>query len=265
MSRGLLPKSILEDIARRVPDVVPLRVRALQLNPDIISASFPKDSGVQEAAVCFHDVTNTLCEARYALHEYHANKVYYREDCQPPKEDEALFMERFYLDDTALRLYSAGEHLANAIRLMLDLTEDDLKPYKGKFKSRQAVVGKFLMTKRSDLKISKTIAALASSEKEKTCWQKAMNYRDLWVHEQPPLVHGTGIVYQRRKRWDISEDGSATLRIGGGDAPLYSVKNLADFIEPAFGEFVETVNDCLEYYTNLVAGGSSSNSAEESG
>ena len=260
MSRGLLPKSILEGIACQVPDVVALQIRARQLDPGIISASFPKDSGVQEAAVCFHNVANTLWEARHALYEYHANRIYYREYRQPPKKDVAPFMERFYLDDTALRLYSAGEHLANAIRLMLDLTENDLKPYEAQFKSRQAVIGKFLMTKRSDLRISKAIAALASSES----WEKAMKYRNLWVHEQPPLVHGTGIVYQRRKRWDISEDGSATLRIGGGDVPLYSVKDLADFIEPAFGKFVETVNDCLEYYMNLVAGGSGSNSADGS-
>lgn len=262
MSRGPLPQSILEDIGRRVPDVVPLQVRALQLSPDIISASFPKESGVPVAAVCFHDVANTLCEARHALHEYHANGIYYCEHCQPPKKDAALFMEKFYLDDAALRLYSAGEHLANAICFMLDLTGDDLRPYRAKFRSLQGVVGKFLVAKRSDLRISKAVAGLASSKS----WQKAMEYRDLWVHKQPPPVHGAGIVYQRRKRWDISEDGRvATLPIGGGDAPLYSVKNLADFIEPAFTKFVETVNDCLEYYTNLVAGGSGPNSAEQSG
>ncbi|MCK5843106.1 MAG: hypothetical protein KAG97_00275 [Victivallales bacterium] len=50
---------------------------------------------------------------------------------------------KFYLDDVALRLYAAAEHLANGIISMLEIDESDIidEKKKDRLLSRQSVLG----------------------------------------------------------------------------------------------------------------------------
>jgi len=106
----------------------------LSLNPDFLSLSSPRDTDFPIASVCFHDALHTLQEATYALSEVFAHRIWYLEKKDHPDKMCATFFGRFYADDAALRLYSAGEHLANGIIMMLEITDEDLKPYKVKGK-----------------------------------------------------------------------------------------------------------------------------------
>lgn len=136
MSRGLLGDEVLSELAKELPDLTKLVETVLSLLPGFIPVHFPPESSVPVAAVCLHDAKSTVEEARYAFHEVLAHRKWYLEKRETPKEDAATFFGRFYLDDTALRLYSAGEHLANAIVYMLGITKQDLEPYQNKTRPR---------------------------------------------------------------------------------------------------------------------------------
>lgn len=155
---------------------------------------------------------------------------------EPANEMAAVFFGRFYADDTALRLYSAGEHLAEAIIFMLEISDQQLKKYKRPQRSQQSVVGHFLAEEEPHHPIMRAVLKLSQSKE----WRDTNKYRNNWVHEQPPTVEGLGIVYKRVKRWQVAEGEMGTKKrkissmvIGGGDEPEYSVADLLRFIQPA--------------------------------
>ena len=130
MSRGWLEGSELERVSQEIPKLSYFQEKVIDLSPDFISISFAPESNIPEASVCLQDAVHTFREARYALYEVFAHKVWYLEKKDPPDEKTAIFFRRFYIDDAALRLYSAGEHLANGIINMLEIKYSDLKDFK---------------------------------------------------------------------------------------------------------------------------------------
>jgi hypothetical protein len=246
MSRGELDNATLASISGQLPSIEDLEKTVLSLSPDLISARFKPKSSVPRASVCLQDAVNALAEARYALHEALAHKIWYLEKAKQKDEFAATFFTRFYADDVALRLYSAGEHLANAIVDMLEIEEEELKPYKKRTISRQATVGCYLCSEKPTHPVTVAISGLDKS----TEWKDTRNYRDGWVHKQPPLMRGMGIVYRRDKqRWQISDGGKRReLHFGGGDEPEYSTEDLLGFIQPALSQFAATCNDVVQFY-----------------
>jgi hypothetical protein len=250
MSRGLLDNSILFKISQELPDLENLSKAALSLSPDFISLKFSPESLIPVAAVCLEDTLHALSEARYALHECFAHQIWYKEKSEPPNEAAAVFFGRFYADDTALRLYSSGEHLANAIIFMLEISDRQLEPYRENRVSQQSIVGNFLVREEPNHPITKAVLRLPQSKE----WRKTIEYRSTWVHEQPPTVKGLGIVYNRNKRWQLSKTGkSFALGIGGGDEPEYSsVDDLLRFIQPALFLFTDIFTLVVQFYIELL-------------
>lgn len=245
----ILDEATLQHIDQQLPDLSNVQGIVLGLAPDFISMKFDPDNYVPVAAVCIQDTLNSVAEARYALHETLANLIRYREKRQPADEYAAVFLGKFYVDDAALRLYSAGEHLANAIILMLEIEDEQLKPYEQKRTSQQSIVAAFLRKEARTHPVTPIILKLGKSSN----WNKAINYRNTWVHDQPPTVHGTGIVYKRYRRWKASEGGeSYSLGIGGGDEPQYSVDDILGFVQPALFEFVETLEGIVQQYLEIL-------------
>jgi hypothetical protein len=253
MSRGLLDDATLESISQQIPSIEDLEESVVQLSPDFISIKFKLKSTIPAAAVCLQDAVNTLAEARYALIEALAHKIWYSEKAEP-KNDTAnslasVFFTRFYTDDIALRLHSAGEHLAEAIVDMLEIGKQELKPYEKRRVSRQSIVGNYLRKEKPTHQITMAILSLADSSE----WQDTIKYRDEWVHSQPPLIKGLGIVYKRGQRWKLSETGNGNeLGLGGGDEPEYSVEDLLRFIQPALSKFIDTSNAVVQFYIELL-------------
>jgi len=121
-------------------------------------------------------------EATYAFHEILAHRKWYLEKREAPNELTAIFFSKFYADDVALRLYSAGEHLANALLFMLEVSKHDLDRYKKKNRiSLQVVVGHYLINEYPNDPVTKAILKLVKSKG----WLKTIKYRNDWVHNQP--------------------------------------------------------------------------------
>ena len=234
-------------ISQNLPEIEKLQKIVASLEPDFISMKFHPDSAIPEAAVCLRDAFDTLREARYALREAYANKIWHLEILNPPDEIGAIIYSRFYLDDVALRLYSAGEHLAKAIIGMLEIKYPALEPYKKNRISLQSIVGHFLVANKPDHPITQEVIKLAKSEE----WDKTKSYRDSWVHEQPPTIKGLGMVFKRGKRWKAKEN-YWEIPLGDGDDPDYSVEDLFMFIKPALFIFTETLENVLLYYIELL-------------
>ena len=123
---------------------------------------FPPGSKIPIAAVCLQDVTSTLQEVKHALFEALAYILWYRERKNPPNEHLAIFFGRFYADDATLRLYAAGEHLAEAIVCMLEIDKESLRKYRKTGRpddqgSQQSAVGKVLKAEMSSHPITGAI------------------------------------------------------------------------------------------------------------
>jgi hypothetical protein len=250
MSRGKLDSATTALVSQQLPPIEELRRTASAFSPDIIAAQFGPDSTMPDAAVCLQDAVNTLAEARYALSEALAHKIWYLEKAEQKDEFAAVFFRRFYADDAALRLYSAGEHLANAVTTMLEIEEKELKPHKKGKTSRQAIVGCYLGTEKPNHPVTAAISILDKLPE----WKNTRKYRGDWVHSQPALLKGTGIVYKRHKRrWQISLDGKhRELHFGGGDEPEYSIEDLLSYVQPALSKFAETCNTVVQFYVGLL-------------
>jgi hypothetical protein len=254
LSRKELDIQTLQRIGEKLPDLDNLKKMIMPLAPDFISSSFEPDSMVPVAAVCLRDALDTLYAARYALHEVYAHQIAYLEQADEPNEGVAAFFGRYYADDLALRLYAASEHLAFAISAMLQISSAEIEPFLNK-KGRASyaiVVGKYLADIKPDHPITSSVLALARLPE----WRKTMRYRNDWVHQQPPLVNGLGIAWQRRKRWEVVDqpDGSKIrmLNFGGGDPAEYSVEDLLAFMKPALEQFARTLANVSEHYIDLI-------------
>jgi hypothetical protein len=213
-------------------------------------------SGIPLAAVCLNDAYYMVAEARYALLEGFRNVEHYRGK-QPSNGLTAAWMGQYYASDVALRLYAAGEHLANAIMQMLKIDRLELKRYeKGGKKGRashQAVVARFLKAQMPSHSISTAVDNLGMS----VAWAKTVEYRNLWVHAQPPLISGMGLAYQRGKKYwsEFTDIGSRgyELRIGGGDKPELSVDELLEGVREASCTFMDAFVTVGECYNAILA------------
>jgi hypothetical protein len=238
----------LKAMIEQLPSVENLQKTVLQLSPDLISIKLSPGNRIPEAAVCLQDAINVIAEAHYALRKALGNRIEYTKQVDQRDQIAALYFTRFYADDVALRLYAAGEHLAAAIVDMLEINQENLTRYK-KTVSRQAIVGKYLATEKPNHPITVAVLSLAKSPE----WEQAIKYRGDWVHNQPPLVKGLGIVYKRGQRWKLSETGNEyTLGFGGGDPPEVSVDDLLKSFHKALVEFITTSNAIVQFYVELL-------------
>jgi hypothetical protein len=238
---NFIDKETYKLASQQLPSINLLRQRIGFLAPDLISIKFKPDSKFPIGTVCFQDASKTLCEARYALLEAMAHKVWYLEKVNPRDEDNATFFARFYSDDAALRLYSAAEHLAKAVVFILDVDNKKLK--QTRTGSRFTSVRKILIKTHPNHIITKRLDELYHSKE----WKTTIKYRNDWVHSQPPIVDGTGMVFERKNRWLISGNISK-MGLGAGDSPKYSVDDLLGFVKPALFQFTEKLTHIVEYY-----------------
>lgn len=248
--KGILTEAELQEVDARLPDVLSFQGRTAVLSPDWMSIYFPPDSDVPVAAACLIDLGGTLWAANYALYQCLAHGIHLRKGESPHAESEAILLEKYYADDMAQRLYSAGEHLANAIVFMLAISDADLEPFRARRTSLQAIVTAFLTSQRQDHPITMAVRELGASAD----WNAAMNYRGDWVHSQPPLVSGLGLQYRRERRWQTSLDGNLrSIALGATDTPHHTINDIKAFFERALRQFLALSVVCLDYYERLLS------------
>lgn len=251
MSRDKLDKEMAAKLEEQLPNVQGVRTQALGFRPDMISLGFPLGSTIPIAAVCLQDSTSTLQAVRYALLEALAHLYHYRERVSPSDERGAAFFGRFYVDDAALRLYAASEHLAEAVTAMLEIKTKDLEPFAKRGQtnegSRQRLVGKFLLKTRPDHPISIGVRNLIETKE----WLATIDYRNQWVHSKPPIVKGLGIEYERRNRLEVTEH-TIGISVGGGDEASYCIDELVELARLASFALVELTDIVNKWYANFL-------------
>jgi hypothetical protein len=249
MSGFILNEKSIERVHAELPVIGELQRTIQCLMPDFISSQYDPDSEIPVAAVCLNDSVETIFEIWHALHEYFSYRIECLENLEPPDEVSFAFYGRIYLDDTAMRLYSAAEHLANAVVCMLEISDAQLKNYENGRVSLQSKVGNFLVKEMATHSLTLCLSSLAKSSE----WQKAIIYRNKVVHEQPPTISDSGIVYKRRKRWKLSTSGkSYELGIGGGDEAEYSLDQVLAFLQPSVYLFADALNSVTNYYISML-------------
>jgi len=253
LSGFILDDETLDKISEQLPNFEGLAKTIFKFAPDFISVKCPVNSNIPIAAVCLQDMINTLLSVRFALHEYHANRIWYQEKSTPPNEPFALVMMKYYIDDATARLYATGEHLANAIICMLDINDSQLEPYRKDRTSQQSIVGHYLAKELPDSPITHAIINLAKSKE----WSKSIEYRNEWVHDQPPSIEGLGVVYRRKKRWVTKDEGNGkvthTLGLGSGDGAEFSVDEIIGFVQPATFGFAKACDEVVSFYIKILA------------
>jgi len=231
------------EIESKLPKVVDIQTRLL-LPIEFISLKSGWESRLDEAAVCLRDASEVACDAVYALRQAHANLIWFREDApDAPQEINACNFCKFYIDDVALRLYASAEHVRNFIIGFLDIQKSSLKPFRKRGFSKLDIVRGYLHKEMPSHAISIAIEGLLFDEN----WKKIIEYRNTWVHKQPPLIKGLGIVYERKGRWTKS-DNSYKLGFGGGDKPKFTVDELLENVSFATHALINLLTDL----TNLL-------------
>jgi hypothetical protein len=252
LSGFILDNEMLDQISGRLPDLENIAKTIFKFSPDFISVKCPVNSNIPIASVCLQDMVNTLLGVRIALHEYHAHRIWYREKSEPSNEPLAIVMMRYYIDDATARLYAAGEHLANATICMLDIDDSQLEPYRKDRTSQQSIVGHYLARELPKSPVTHAVINLAKSEE----WAKTIEYRNEWVHEQPPSIKGLGVVYMRKRRWVTKDEGNGkvthTLGLGGGDGAEFSVDEIMGFVQPATFKFVKVCDEIVSFYIKIL-------------
>jgi hypothetical protein len=223
------------EINAKLPNAAEIQERLL-LPVDLIAIKAGPRKMLDVATVCLRDASEVAWEVVYALEQAYASLVWFREEHpNAPLEKEACVLGKFYTDDAALRLYAAAEHIANFILKFLEIEKSVLKRYEEKNASRAQVIGKYLTAEMPAHAITVAVKDLLAEEN----WGRVMHYRNIWVHEQPPLIEGVGIVYERRKRWTKTEYGY--VGIGNSDKPQYTVDYLLEMVSSASHAFMKAL------------------------
>ena len=237
-------------IEEKLPQLDFVVSAVLRLSPDLVSIKFSPNSSIPVASICFRDAVDLLCDVKFALFEAFAHKVWFENYEAESNRWVGIHFARFFADDSALRLYSAGEHLAAGLINMLEISKKQLAKC-GKQKRinlKLARVAQHLWAERPDDEISKSLQRLITSKD----WNATLEYRNKWVHNQPPLISGVGIVYERRNRWIVSDDAIA-VTFGGGDKPHHSVEELLGSVQRSTLLFSKVVREVVSLYVELLS------------
>ena len=250
--RGLLSTKKLEEISNLLPALDNRFGLATFQEPGVDIQDLDRRSTLGVALVCLNDAGQRFYQTRIALHEAFACLSWYREESpKAPLELQAIALGKFYADYAALLLYAIREDIATFITYFLGI-DADLKQYlidpqivyklEGmKVSSNAAKIGIYMRDKFPDHSITKAILWLHSNRH----WKKAIEYRNLWVHEKPPIIYGLGIEYDRESRVEESDDGKKSIGLGGGSKAKYTVDQLLEIVLSATFALAKTLSELV--------------------
>ncbi|MCB0197066.1 MAG: hypothetical protein KDJ65_34275 [Anaerolineae bacterium] len=230
--RGQLSEERLEEIN----DKLPVLDRRLHLatfqGPGVDINDLINEENIGVAIVCLSDAGHRFAATRLALHEAYACLIWYREDSpNAPREMTSVFLSKFYVDYATLFLYAIGEDIAAFIisflgieSVIIDYLErPEVKQELSdkKISSNAGKVGLFMRDEYPGDEITQVILELHRNEH----WRKSLKYRNIWVHEKPPIIEGLGIQYNRQSRVNGN-----LITFGGGSDPEYAIDELLESV-----------------------------------
>lgn len=229
--RGLLSEKKLEEINKILPVLDERIWHATSEGIEIAIQDMKEKKTLHIALVCLNDAAHRFNQTRVTLHEAFAYLRWYREESKKAHvELTAIYFGKFFADYAALLLYATAEDIAGFIInfLNIDIKDPELTKINKKknVTSNSAKIGIYIKKKFPDHRITKAIDDLYKT----VCWREAIKYRNLWVHEKPPIIHGLGIEYDRENRLIVSEGEKISMGFGGGSKSKYTVDQLLDIV-----------------------------------
>lgn len=236
----------IDEIEKNIPNKIFDIQKSLLFSMELFLFKKGPETKLDIATVCMKDAVDVGCDAVYALRQAH---IHLRQHNNIITDEYCKFLElnrcKFYLDDISLRHYAGAEHIAYFIIAFKQINDTDLNPYRSKHTSMASTVGLYMIKEHPSDQITSVITNLNNN----TDWSKTREYRNKWVHEQPPLIEGLGIVYKRKSRW-VPIKGGYELRLGFGDTPDYTINNLLTMMGNASEIFVETLDAIKDIFFN---------------
>jgi len=231
---GNLPKEEVGKIILRIPNINNERFRlAIDINLFLINTDHLNNTNLIGAIECLDDARKRYSQIQYSLYEALTCVIWNREFALQPCEKNAIFTGEYYLIYATLLMYAAAEDISAFIIHFMNINTD-IKAFfeskKGKRKlekedvtSNAAKIGIYLFEKNRGHPITKIILKLHKNSD----WQKALEYRNTWVHEKPPTIKGSGVEFTREKNVTVDANGNKFITI---KAPLqkYSINDLCD-------------------------------------
>jgi hypothetical protein len=185
--RERLPLEQQRQIESTLPNSVDLQQTVFRFCTPLVG----EDEPVRKAQMYFLGGWHLLNESRFALIEAESCRIWYEELKKPTRKSSALWFQRYYLDDAALRLYSSCSHILKAIKLYWGLEF-------GKKRRGQTPVIETREALQKKLPRSRVVIALRAIESS-VDWAQCASYRNRWVHEDRPAV--VGLEATSRSTW----------------------------------------------------------------
>lgn len=231
------------EINNLLPNAVNIKSKLLTVPPSIVAIKSGPNRNLDLALICLLDASDVACDVVYALGMSLSYLAWYREEApNAPLEMDAAIRGRYYIDDAAIRLYTASEHVANFIINFVEISSSELDSFRKKNRISDSVtVGKYMVEKYPDHRITHSINQLMINND----WVGTLQYRNDWVHKQPPPIKDTGIVYERKSRW-TKEGNTYIVGFGGGDPPKHSVDSLSQMILSGAHSFINLLAELSE-------------------
>jgi hypothetical protein len=155
--------------------------------------------------------------------------------------------QRFFLEDAAMRLYSAAEHLAEAIASYAEL---DPREVKAAPKTSQWVKVAYVLKAHAS---HQTFRESMLTLRRVPAWKRCVSYRNAVVHQQPPLLGGSGLAWRRRNPWQQNADGSWTMVVRTSDPPQEHFPGLHDAVVDSTAELVDRLGLIWDAYWERLA------------
>lgn len=253
--------TLTDDKRKQIEQTIP------QIDSRLLLAVFPgfitsmhdllNEAKLGVAIECLSDARKRFSLVQTGLFEAQACLTWYRElTPDAPLDLQAVTSCKFYLDYVTLLLYATAEDISFFILYFLDL-EAILRVFleepttkqqmaKKRISSHAGKIGYFLAQRMRDHPITAAILLLHKNPD----WKTAIDYRNTWVHDKPPIIAGLGIEFSRHKHVVTGDDGNRTLYVGGGTDPQFTVEQLLTTILSA----AHALADTLSHITTIVIG-----------
>jgi hypothetical protein len=145
------------------------------------------DKKIESALLRLWDCWELLNEARYALLEADASRVWYDEVREPPDRTTAIYFSRYYLEDAALRAYAGCERMLRSIPEYWRVPQP-----KGSKRARGIPLLTTTIRRLSAWRLSHPVLLWLKGLDENPEWRQCMQIRKDWVHGQRPNIVGLG-------------------------------------------------------------------------
>lgn len=235
--RGLIPKEVMGRIELVYPNSV-------SLSDSVFSVSYPlsgNDEETQTAQIRLEDGWHMLNEARCALIEAEAHRLWYEEYRKPPNHSTAIFFRKFYLDDASLRIYSSGEQLFKTVRWYWRLPKQ-----KGKY-----LLDSVLRAAKLEIP-DHPVVPLLENIGNNEAWKDNTRYRCDWVHNKRPLIEGLDLDTRITVTPFVDPDAIG-ITMGVFKSTLIKIEHLKATVEGAYAILFKTFDSVISLISQEIA------------